>query len=380
MKITCSIDDSGTQYDDTKVDKDRKSIVVKILRVLPGDPTTHEIPSVLPAVDLPKQHFVTVRQTTRAQDKMRLEAQIQPNTDAAKQCITWDGADVDASNPLVGLVPRTSALRRPVQVKVGDRACKRLMAWVIWCNLKGDPKGVDEGYLKDGWPDYYYVIEGPIVWTATIDPKEIITDADRPNLEGRPDPAPLPAGTNSAGNLLSGGVDAKWDMSRQIRKRLFAGPPLQAVANPSPFENVPKYPTNEAAWIDIVGNDDSSTGDEDNNPYRKYTDTVPSKGALPTSSRLYLSHVIAQITSLDRPSRSLQLLWPLASNLAQRRWRLHFREFARVQLDGHWYRCSDWGYWRFHVSAINAEFVPLWSIWMEEDPPGHVLDLTNEGW
>jgi len=377
MKITCRIDDSGTQYDDTKVEKDRKSIAVKIVRVLPGDPTTHEIPSVLPAVDLPKQHFVTVRQTTRGQDKMKLEAQIQPNTDAAKQCITWDGAEIDASNPLVGLVPRTATLRRPVQIKVGERTCKRLMAWVIWCDLKGDAKKVNEGYLKLGG-DYYYGIQGPIAWTATTNPKEIITDPDRPNLEGRRDPAHLPAGTNSSGNLLSGGVDAKWDMSRQIRKRLFAGPPLQRVLNPSPFENVPKYPTNEAAWIDVMGNDDSSTGDEDNNPYRSIESVAKTKWF---GTELPLTHAVGQITSYDAPMRSLEVFSGNSGD--QWRWRLQFREFARVQLDGHWYRCSDWGVsgpWRFHIAAINAELIPLWTIWREEDPPGHVLDLTNKGW
>lgn len=382
VKITCRIDDSGTAYDDPQLQKERNCIAVRILRVSPGDPTTHDIPSVLPAASSPRQHFVTVRQTATGQDRMKLEAQIQPNTDAARRCITWVGAQADAGNPLIGLVPRTAALKQPVEIQVAGRTCKRLMAWVIWCDLKGDAKGVTADYLKHGPLSYSYVIEGPVVWIATINPKEIITDTDRPDLEGAPNAAHLPPGTNSNGDLLAGGVNAKWDMSRQIRKRLFVGPPLQAVANPPPFENVPSYPTTAAAWIDVTGNDDAGTGDENNNPYIAFADPNPDAGRFPTSPPLSLSHAPAQITSIDRPTRSLQVD-PFAGNGGeQRRWWLNFREFARVQLDGHWYRCSDWGVlgpWRFHIAAINFNF-GLLAFWMEESPPGHVLDLTNDSW
>ena len=382
VKITCTIDDSGTAYDDKQLQKERKCTAVKILRVLPGDPTTHEIPSVLPAANLPRQHFVTVRQTASGQDKMKLEAQIQPNTDAARRCIIWVGAQADAANPLVGLVPRTAALKQPVRIQVGERTCKHLMVWVIWCDLSGSAKGVTADYLKNGPLDYLYVIEGPIVWTAIINPKAIITDTDRPDLEGAPNPAHLPLGTNSSGDLLAGGVDAKWDMSRQIRKRLFAGPPLQAVANPPPFENVPSYPTTAAAWIDVTGNDDAGTGDESNNPYAAFADPNPDAGLFPTSPRLSLSHAVGEITSLDRPTRSLRVDPVLGNKGEQRRWRLNFREFARVQLDGHWYRCSDWGVsgpWRFHIAAVNSPIGPF-VLWIEEVPPGHILDLTNKDW
>src|SRR5205807_5015081 len=50
---------------------------------------------------------------------------------------------------------------------------------------------------------------------AEIFPKSIITDADRPNLEGASTRTPAGA-TTPCGAALSGGAPLRWDFSRQI--------------------------------------------------------------------------------------------------------------------------------------------------------------------
>jgi hypothetical protein len=355
MKVTCRIDDSGTQYDDAEVQNDSTCTTVRIVNVLPGDPTTHEIPSVLPGADLPRQHFVTVRQTGSGQDKMRLQVQIEPNTDAARQCITWEGAEADPGNHLVGLVPRTAALRRPVQVQVGDRTCKRLMAWVIWCTLASpdDSRKKTAGYDP---PDYdRWVAVAEIYWVAQIKPIEIITDADHPDLEGENKSEPHEAGSRaSTGELLDRGVNTKWDISRQVRTRSYYGNPLVLDANPSPINDNPAYPQGET-----TGNDDKSTEGEDNNPY-------DAQGSL------------GELTDSDRPRRQLQAFVGRLGDRCQ--WKLQFREFVRVELDGNWYRCSDWDLWRFHIAAVFGPIDSGAYAWGLDDPPGLILEPNNDDW
>ena len=356
VRITCTIDDSNTQYDDATAQQDSTCISVQIVKVLSADPTTHEISSVLPAYDLPRQHFVTVKQTASGQDRMQLEAQILPNTDAARRCVTWVGAQADAANPLVGLVPRTAALKQPVEIQLAGRTCKRLVAWVIWCSLSSPDESrmlATPGYKKSPAGVEQWKAMARIRWIAEIHPIEIITDPDHPNLEGPPDPNNLPQGTNSSGDLLAGGVNAKWDMSRQIRTRSYSGDPLVPDANPKPIDNNPSYPTSE-----VVGNDDTRTDNWDNNPYD-------------------LGTPLGQLTSGDTPSRAIDAF--VGSLGDKHQWKLQFREFVRVELEGHWYRCSDWGLWRFHIAAIYAERDGI-AAWRLDDPPGVILELNNDDW
>jgi len=374
LKLTCTIDDSGTAYDDRQLLKERKCMAVKILRVLSGDPTTHEIPSVLPAANLPRQHFVTVRQTARGQDKMKLEAQIQPNTDAARRCVTWVGAQADAANPLVGLVPRTAALKQPVRIQVGERACKHLMAWVIWCELKGDLSTIDQTCTQDPADHNYSKLDielntarrpggtggarNGIQWTATVHPIEMITDADRPDLGGPP--SGVPGTTNWDGIPLATGASSKWDMSRQARVQVRKDGTVMTEAVLSAYfmyghfakrDSIASYPTD-----DTVGNDDIYTADETNNPY--------------TSSP------VGQLTSTDSPSRTFHNIQGAVGDRVE--FALHFREFVRVELHGHWYRCSDWGLWRFHVACKKAAAGTC--LWQEDPARKHTHELDNNDW
>jgi hypothetical protein len=40
--------------------------------------------------------------------------------------------------------------------------------------------------------------------------------------------------------------------------------------------------------------------------------------------------------------------------------KVQFREFARVQLGGTWYRCSDEKFWRLHIKFKKFGAAPVW--------------------
>ena len=120
-------------------------------------------------------------------------------------------------------------------------------------------------------------IKAGIDHTFKIDPDEVITDADRPALDGPPTAA-LPGAALrhvASGSSLGGGTAKKWDVSRQVRVRVL-NPRLYRPAELSPInplghlwngqpaaDTMPEnYPANTA-----LGNDDSNSCDETNNPY-----------------------------------------------------------------------------------------------------------------
>ena len=78
--------------------------------------------------------------------------------------------------------------------------------------------------------------------------------------------------------------------------------------------------------------------DESNNPYVD----------LSTSGNS-LNHGIGVITSLDAPSSVI----PNVAGVLNREYQEldHFREFARVNLQGLWFRISDYVEWRFEMKV-----------------------------
>jgi hypothetical protein len=87
-----------------------------------------------------------------------------------------------------------------------------------------------------------------------------------------------------------------------------------------------------ARQVFLVGNDDAGTGDEDNNPY-----TAPPVG---------------ELWGIDRPTRAV--LHANGSNGNTIEWRLHFQEFARLEICGTWYLVSDYFPWRVHYRVRKA--------------------------
>jgi hypothetical protein len=87
--------------------------------------------------------------------------------------------------------------------------------------------------------------------------------------------------------------------------------------------------------LDVIGNDDPSNPDEDNNPYDEkfYGEQVGPA-------------VQGMIFGQDVPIRSMLNSYGAVGDEFEVR--LHFREFARIELGGKWYRCSEEKMWKVH--------------------------------
>ncbi|HJQ55673.1 MAG TPA: hypothetical protein VJ890_02125, partial [Vineibacter sp.] len=169
-------------------------------------------------------------------------------------------------------------------------------------------------------------ITGGYDFFHTIHPTAVITDADRPDLSG-PNVTPPPGGRHPlTGVPLSGGANRKWDNSRQIRAKILNpnSLPNAAFAQPAPVA-VAAFPAS-----DIEGNDDRTPNEETNNPY--------ANGGM--------------LTGVDTPGMGIANGGGADGNTWERR--LHFREFARVELAGTWHRISDFFPWRIHVRFRKA--------------------------
>jgi len=264
-------------------------------------------------------HFVTPK--GGANDKITLTATVNPNTQAVRDLIDWEGATEDPNNPLKATIPKNAAAKHIVKIKLNGKVCKEMRAWVVWSTItkSGDlPIEYREPILVAiGKPGAS--IRGGYSFTHTISPTTIITDADRPNLSGANSNDP-PGGNHFVlGTPFSGGANKKWDNSRQVRAKIVLSANIADgdFTQPSPKETT--YPANP-----VLGNDDSSTGDENNDPYNN-----------------------SVLKGVDRPS--LGIAHSAASNGDTYEWRLHFREFTRLELEGVWHRISDDFLWRIHL-------------------------------
>jgi hypothetical protein len=359
----------------------------------PSDTKTHEIRAVVG-----RTHFVTVKGT----GDIVLRAGISPDTPQLRSLLTWeaDGADIkQGADRLTAKISRNtpSGARIPVRIKLGSDICAEFLVWIIWCTLTpntvgtssmtGRPLGLQGGRgVSQGFPGYFAA--AGIDWTAIIYPALIITDnTRRPAIEEQPrvaPPSPPPPGVNlNAGVADSGNLDVTgrgfsgWDMSRQRRQRVFIGNPFKVSPNGDLLEPIeetkanhpviedrpmPNYPADE-----VEGNDDATVGaDEDSYPYDAGAG-IPGQGTRGTL-RSTDTPEVPLLDALDHTG-----ITP-GENGDTYRLRNHFREFVRVQLGTTWYRCSDFGLWRWHMNAqlLNGK-------WNLEPPLIDTLDATNDG-
>ncbi len=310
-------------------------------------------------------HFVTPRGA--ANEKVTLTAAVVPNVAAVKAKITWDGATKDDADPLKATVAKDAAAKHVVKVNVDGMECEELRVWVVWVDFGATEIAITNNYGVDPTHGEFLVTRGGYDFTGTIDPMEIVSDADRPDLSGAKTVAPpnVPAADNGVmnkGKDLSNGATMKWDVSRQIRQKI-VNP--NAIALPDPpytsdfFTTFANYPSDP-----LCGNDDQGAGDRDNDPY---------------------AGVVGAITSTDDPASSVFSGTGAVGNTLEIR--IHFREFARLELEGAWTRVSGDFPWRFHQKwkkaseaaddqDHNGDGDKMDNVWIDD---GSALALDNNG-
>jgi len=316
-RIRITVVDVETVQNDTRVDLDTYRVASNI------------------QTGKPKQHFVTVQGLP---GDITLLAIVSPDTEEVRKKISWTGMTQDAENRLRATAPRGAAGEYPATVNVSGRTAHQLANWVVWATTTATPSAIEEGFLPllSGTP-YGTGVRGPINFTHNISPTTMFTKSDRPDLGGPRTVVPPNVGANETGvanygvNLATGATKL-WDSSRQLRNKCINPDEIDFSARLAIVKVTTHldYPLDETC-----GNDDSlPEDDEDGNPYNP-------------------GHP-ATMYDWDRPGMTLyHRTDPNHSNEGALgntcEFRVHFREFVRLQLGDRWYRISDWYPWRIHL-------------------------------
>ncbi|MCW5747629.1 MAG: LysM peptidoglycan-binding domain-containing protein [Alphaproteobacteria bacterium] len=268
-------------------------------------------------------HFVT----PKGSGDVTLTATIAPDTARMRSKITWDGATAVPGNPLSATVSKAGFGKTVVTIKLAGLVQQELRVWVIWATITVTDVPIAYADLPNvvaGKPGGD--LEGGFNFFHTIQPPSVITDADRPDLTGANVNAP-PGGNHPIfGAPLANGANRKWDSSRQMKLKILNPVPIPNADFEQPvYVSVPSFPAN-----DVEGNDDRSVGDENNNPYTNG----------------------GKLNGFDSPSTGIAHSAGANGNTVE--FRLHFREFARVELAGTWHRISDFFPWRIHLVFKRA--------------------------
>lgn len=236
----------------------------------------------------------------------------------ANQIVEWSGGEAVPNEPLQRRVKRDIAAMTEVAIKEkhGGAAIVQMKVWVTWADLT----------LEDDTPKMMpqsdtvisLTLRGKVSYRYTCHPNEMFDLAqDIPNLNLPPDP-PVPGGNHPwpPHESLANGASIRYDATRQVRVILSSSD--QVVLD---FEredgcsDVPDFPDDIS-----IGNDDPSMGGE----------LMPYQSDVGTQGRM---------TSIDLPVFSLQHVRGLPDSTFSMH--AQFRQYARVQIAGKWYRCSD---------------------------------------
>jgi hypothetical protein len=270
--------------------------------------------------------------------------------------------------------------------KQGNKAFDTTIVWVVWADAttrEADPLNVYFQSNQDKTTtrivlgkliNHWFVEKAHQKTIFTISPESIITDDDRPDFQsGKPSAAPsVPdseTNVHRAGLDLSKGANAKWDVSRQIRIRVIKPEELDLSAYKA-IDGEPGYAT-KADWPSgqLMGNDDRGdpVGRESNDPYRDAPFT-------------------ATLTNFDAPLAALDSRDGAIDNIVEKR--MQFIDFARLNINGNWFRISDDYDWHanFKFKKVSEQVADIDynadgdkndELWIDF---GSSAGLEHEGW
>jgi len=204
------------------------------VRIVPADGEAGVTGDVVPSNkgDDGEKHYVSPKETEQF---VILKAVVFPQASQGDFATLYEwspapaaGTDVQpvAGKPDHVKVRRDAAKKIPVAVKnIGPGGTERdlINVWIVWAEWEANAKQaptLDEPpklSLDDNWAIPEQI---GIVWLATISPASLFTDTDVPALHGPANGAKL---AKVPGN--QNGVNAYWDVSRQVRTKIVNGNP-----------------------------------------------------------------------------------------------------------------------------------------------------------
>jgi hypothetical protein len=288
-----------------------------------------------------------------------LKATVDPGVNFA-DVFEWDGGLEVAGAADKRKVARSATGKTVVRVKrkTGGAVVDTMNVWIVWANFEdavavstvdsGTTVGTPPGRARDTWR---YPNKTVFRFVADIQPAQIITDADRPALDG---PKTRPLGGPAR---FEPGADKRWDVSRRTRTKILNPAPTTIVRNDywgydehemGLTANAANFPGASVTIVDfpasdIEGNDDKSTGDEDNNPYSAAEGLPDNPG---------FRARVGQLASTDDPTSPFIRLAAGRQNETVEV-RFQFGEFVRLQIGDsgavgykNWYRISYYYGWQ----------------------------------
>jgi hypothetical protein len=307
-----------------------------------SDTNTHVVPSILPALEKPKQHFVTIRGEGDIVLKVTFDqpvanGRIGWTSDSAT--IIFPAVPGDNSTARISRAGSTGS-RSEVGVTVdGEPAGDKVVVWIIWSTITNLDFEVD--------PNFEVKTEETEIKTRKVcrfefkfQPQEIFpvtADDDVPDLKGT-NTVPPPSVPNPETGVFNHGVDLsddakfKWDATIALRytmKNTFGFIMGPHIPFGRPF---PDYPSSN-----IVGNFETSSDDAlELDPYA--TDFPNFRGKIIRT--FVIIHALPHsIVAAHTAGQTLEML-------------LNYKVFARLELNGAWHPISD-----FKLEGIKLKYV-----------------------
>ncbi len=305
-----------------------------------SDVDTYSVKSVLTDG---KDHFVCAKNT----NDIVLMLDVKPNEEFIINKITWEAVGADVVFPAVDGDYRTVEIASDVSKKI---VLKALIdgeefwsgyVWVVWSNaeLLSNKNNGEEFTVEIN--NTHTNIKAFRSYSFEITPQEIITDDDKPDFIKDPGDtiSPVPDGNMRhiiSDAFLSGGADSYWDASRQIRAKILN--PRMYTKNEFPilpgkfFDGQPQasHVVVDYPKADNIGNDDTHTGDEHNNPY--------------VANPQFTGSEVGKIVSHDTPNMSIFAQTGGLGDTLE--YKLHYKEFLRLNIGDKWFRVSDFVEWK----------------------------------
>jgi hypothetical protein len=219
-----------------------------------------------------------------------------------------------------------------IKAKDGGAVAAEMDVWVVWCELTlEDNTPFMKSPVKNGKE---FTQQGRIKYRYDCFPFAMFDlTQDVPNFNLPPDP-PAPGGIHLWLNLpLSGGAEIRFDATRQVRVVRRSSDAVLLSSELAWAPDIPSYPATIAE-----GNDDVSGN------------FLPYEGPSGTQGRMRdADNPIYTMKDSDSPATATFLM------------NAQFRQYARVQIKGIWYQCSE-----LKLSDIKIKFRKTAGIWAND--------------
>ena len=262
------------------------------------------------------EHFVTPKKSTELnQDYVELKA-VGVDTATFSKLLEWEGGEA-GSTADKRKVKRDTAGKTEVKIKVkqGGAVAAQMNVWVTWAtlkNLEGPETRIPSVELVEGMPGVKF--RARVKWEYECEPRSMFVAREEVPLLAIPPGIPAPGGRHPwTAQPLSEGANMCYDASRQVRVVTRSNDLTlnQALQNGGP--DVIDYPASS-----VEGNDDPNT-DRERDPFGVYSGIMEDAD--------FPEFPLKDSTASSNPNAKIL-------SVAQ------FKQFARFQVGGRWYKCS----------------------------------------